>query len=135
MRISDVVDGQVMLQLANFFNLSLNVHNNTYKQEITMSNTLNSNDILGVANLARLAIDDAKSESYAKDIGKILSMMDILSDVNTDDVKPLTNVHDGVQVLRPDVVDLNGLAVSRELNQAIAPATQDGLYLVPQVIE
>ncbi|WFF38361.1 Asp-tRNA(Asn)/Glu-tRNA(Gln) amidotransferase subunit GatC [Moraxella nasibovis] len=100
-----------------------------------MSNTLNSNDILGVANLARLAIDDAKSESYAKDIGKILSMMDILSDVNTDDVKPLTNVHDGVQVLRPDVVDLNGLAVNREQNQAIAPAVQDGLYLVPQVIE
>lgn len=97
--------------------------------------SLSAQEIATVANLSRLAIDDGKCESYAKDIGKILSMMDILAQVDTDDVKPLTNVHDGVQVLRPDVVDLNGLAVNRELNQAIAPAVQDGLYLVPQVIE
>ena len=97
--------------------------------------SLTPQDINKVANLSRLAIDDTLANDYAKDIGKILQMMDILSDVNTDDVKPLTNVHDGVQVLRPDVVDLNGLAVNRELNQAIAPAVQDGLYLVPQVIE
>ena len=100
-----------------------------------MSTALSSADILAVANLSRLAVDENQADNYAKDIGKILSMMDILSQVNTDDVKPLTNVHDGVQVLRPDVVDLNGLAVNRERNQAIAPATQDGLYLVPQVIE
>ena len=97
--------------------------------------SLSAQEIATVANLSRLAIDDNLANDYAKDIGKILSMMDILAQVNTDDVKPLTNVHDGVQVLRPDVVDLNGLAVNRELNQAIAPATQDGLYLVPQVIE
>lgn len=100
-----------------------------------MSNTLSAQEIATVANLSRLAIDDNLANDYAKDIGKILSMMDILAQVNTDDVKPLTNVHDGVQVLRPDVVDLNDLAVNRELNQAIAPATQEGLYLVPQVIE
>lgn len=100
-----------------------------------MSDLVTTQDILTVAKLSRLAVDDANCENYAKDISKILSMMDVLSDVNTDDVKPLTNVHDGVQVLRPDVVDLNGLAVNRERNQAIAPATQDGLYLVPQVIE
>ncbi|MDO4450651.1 MAG: Asp-tRNA(Asn)/Glu-tRNA(Gln) amidotransferase subunit GatC [Moraxella sp.] len=97
--------------------------------------SLSSQDISKVANLSRLAIDDNLANDYAKDIGKILSMMDILAQVDTTDVKPLTNVHDGVQVLRPDVVDLNGLAVNRELNQAIAPAVQDGLYLVPQVIE
>ncbi|WII95552.1 Asp-tRNA(Asn)/Glu-tRNA(Gln) amidotransferase subunit GatC [Moraxella haemolytica] len=100
-----------------------------------MSNTLTSTDILNVAKLSRLAIDDVKCDSYAKDIGKILSMMDVLSQVNTDDIKPLTNVHDGVQMLRPDVVDANGLGVNREANQKIAPAVQDGLYLVPQVIE
>ncbi|OPH36088.1 Asp-tRNA(Asn)/Glu-tRNA(Gln) amidotransferase subunit GatC [Moraxella equi] len=100
-----------------------------------MSNTLSAQEIATVANLSRLAIDENLANDYAKDIGKILSMMDILAQVDTTDVKPLTNVHDGVQVLRPDVVDLNGLAVNRERNQAIAPATQDGLYLVPQVIE
>ncbi|MDO4441710.1 MAG: Asp-tRNA(Asn)/Glu-tRNA(Gln) amidotransferase subunit GatC [Moraxella sp.] len=100
-----------------------------------MSNALTSDDILNVAKLSRLAIDDETAQSYAGSLDKILTMMDILSDVNTDDIKPLTNVHDGVQVLRPDVVDLNGLAVNRELNQSIAPAVQGGLYLVPQVIE
>ena len=100
-----------------------------------MSNALTSDDILNVAKLSRLAIDDETAQSYASSLDKILTMMDILSDVNTDDIKPLTNVHDGVQVLRPDVVDLNGLAVNRELNQSIAPAVQGGLYLVPQVIE
>ncbi|MFL1732383.1 Asp-tRNA(Asn)/Glu-tRNA(Gln) amidotransferase subunit GatC [Moraxella oculi] len=100
-----------------------------------MHETLTSQEIFNVAKLSRLDIDATNCESYASDIGKILSMMDVLADVNTDDVKPLTNVHDGVQVLRPDMVDLNDLAVNRERNQAIAPATQDGLYLVPQVIE
>ena len=100
-----------------------------------MSSNISSGDIATVANLSRLAIDDNLANDYAKDIGKILSMMDVLAQVDTTDVKPLTNVHDGVQVLRPDVVDLNGLAVNREANQRVAPATQDGLYLVPQVIE
>ncbi|MDO4427723.1 MAG: Asp-tRNA(Asn)/Glu-tRNA(Gln) amidotransferase subunit GatC [Moraxella sp.] len=100
-----------------------------------MSNTLSAQELAKIANLSRLAVDENQCCAYADSIGKILSMMEVLSSVDTDDIKPLTNVHDGVQVLRPDVVDLNGLAVNRELNQAIAPAVQGGLYLVPQVIE
>ncbi|WP_084349605.1 Asp-tRNA(Asn)/Glu-tRNA(Gln) amidotransferase subunit GatC [Moraxella oblonga] len=97
--------------------------------------SLSPQELAKIANLSRLAVDETQCCAYADSIGKILSMMEVLSSVDTDDIKPLTNVHDGVQVLRPDVVDLNGLAVNRELNQAIAPAVQDGLYLVPQVIE
>lgn len=101
-----------------------------------MSDThISSDDIVNVAKLSRLAVDDAQAGDYAKDLSKILSMMDILSDVNTDGVAPLTNVHDMTQRLRDDVVDGNGLTVNRKLNQSIAPATAEGLYLVPQVIE
>lgn len=101
-----------------------------------MSDThISSHDIVNVAKLSRLAVDDAQAGDYAKDLSKILSMMDILSDVNTDGVAPLTNVHDMTQRLRDDVVDGNGLTVNRKLNQSIAPATAEGLYLVPQVIE
>lgn len=102
-----------------------------------MSNTtaISTQDILNVAKLSRLAVDDSQAQSHADDLGKILAMMDILSDVNTDGVAPLTNVHDMTQRLRDDVVDGNGLTVNRELNQSIAPATAEGLYLVPQVIE
>lgn len=101
-----------------------------------MSNeTITTQDILEVAKLSRLAVNESQAQSYADDLGKILSMMDILADVDTDGVAPLTNVHDMHQSLREDVVDGNGISVNRELNQSIAPNVQDGLYLVPQVIE
>lgn len=100
-----------------------------------MAQPISTEEIMNIAKLSRLGIDESQCQGHAESLSKILSMMDILSEVNTDDIKPLTNVHDGVQVLRPDVVDLNGLSVNRELNQSVAPAVQDGLYLVPQVID
>lgn len=96
---------------------------------------LSTEELNHLAYLSRLSVNATLCEDYTHAINKILEMMDILSDVNTDNITPLTNVHDGVQVLRADVVDANGLAVNRELNQSVAPKVQDGLYLVPQVIE
>lgn len=100
-----------------------------------MANQISNDEIRKVAILSRLAVDSEQADNYANDISKILAMMDILADVDTDGVAPLTNVHDMTQRLRDDVVDGNGLTVNRELNQSIAPNVQDGLYLVPQVIE
>lgn len=93
---------------------------------------LTSDDILSVANLARLKVDDNLAADYAKDISKILAMMDTLSAVNTDDIKPLANIHEACQELRADVANPN---IDRDAFQAVAPSVQDGLYLVPQVIE
>lgn len=100
-----------------------------------MANQISNDEIRKVAILSRLAVDSEQADNYANDISKILAMMDILADVDTDGVAPLTNVHDMHQSLREDVVDGNGISVNRELNQSIAPNVQDGLYLVPQVIE
>ena len=98
-----------------------------------MSNaTITSDDITTIARLARLDIDSSQASNYADDLSKILGMMDILAEVNTDDVAPLTNVHDMTQPLREDVVTGE---IDRERNQSIAPNVQDGLYLVPQVIK
>lgn len=88
--------------------------------------------ILQTAKLARLKLDADCADNYAKDIGKILTMMDILAEVDTDGVAPLTNVHDMSQRLRDDVADSN---IDREKNQSVAPSVAEGLYLVPQVIE
>lgn len=107
----------------------------TSNQTNNSDNSIDTQEILSVAKLSRLAIDEETADHYASDISKILVMMDILSDVDTDGIAPLTNVHDMTQPLRDDVVDANGLGVHREKNQAIAPATAEGLYLVPQVIE
>lgn len=100
-----------------------------------MSQTISTDEIMNIAKLARLGIDAEHADSYANDLSKILSMMDILADVDTDGVAPLTNVHDMTQPLRDDVVGGNGVQVNRELNQSIAPSVANGLYLVPQVIE
>lgn len=97
-----------------------------------MSDTLSSSDILNAAKLSRLAIDENLASDYASDIGKILAMMGTLSAVNTDDIKPLANIHEACQELRADVANPN---IDRDAFQAVAPNAQDGLYLVPQVIE
>jgi aspartyl-tRNA(Asn)/glutamyl-tRNA(Gln) amidotransferase subunit C len=104
-------------------------------KELIMSQTLSTDEIMNIAKLARLGVTAEQADSYANDLSKILSMMDILAEVNTDNVAPLTNVHDMTQPLRSDVVSGNGVEVNRELNQSIAPSVADGLYLVPQVIE
>ncbi|RKW42649.1 MAG: Asp-tRNA(Asn)/Glu-tRNA(Gln) amidotransferase GatCAB subunit C [Moraxella sp.] len=94
--------------------------------------TLTTDDILTCARLSRLCIDTDTAQSYASDLQKILTMMSVLSSVDTDNVAPLANIHESCQPLRPDVADAQ---IDRDAYQAIAPSVQDGLYLVPQVIE
>lgn len=94
--------------------------------------SITTKDVQTCANLSRLAVDEATAQSYAGDLQKILTMMDVLSGVNTDSVAPLANIHEACQALRPDVADKN---IDRENFQSVAPSVQDGLYLVPQVIE
>ena len=65
-------------------------------------------------------------------LNKILGMMETLKGINTDGVEPLKSPFDNPQPLREDVVSEQN---HREDYQAVAPATQDGLYLVPRVIE
>ena len=93
---------------------------------------LNAKTVSSIAHLARLSLDDTQSAEYAQSLNKILGMMDTLKGINTDGVEPLKSPFDHPQPLRQDVVSETN---HREEYQAIAPATQDGLYLVPRVIE
>lgn len=94
--------------------------------------SITAQDVQNCANLSRLAIDDATAQSYAGSLDKILAMMNVLDAVNTDDIQPLANIHEIATTLRADIPDHN---IDKDSYQAIAPAVQDGLYLVPQVIE
>ena len=93
---------------------------------------LNAQTVSAIANLARLSLDDTQSAEYAQSLNKILGMMETLKGINTDGVEPLKSPFDNPQPLREDVVSEQN---HREDYQAVAPATQDGLYLVPRVIE
>lgn len=93
---------------------------------------IESSDIAKLAKLARIEINDAAAQEAAKSISDVLALVDQLQAINTDGVLPMAHPLDAVQKLRPDVINETN---QRELFQSIAPATQDGLYLVPKVIE
>ena len=54
-----------------------------------MSQTLSTDEIMNIAKLARLGVNAEQADSYANDLSKILSMMDILAEVNTDNIARL----------------------------------------------
>lgn len=93
---------------------------------------LNAQTVSQIANLARLSLNDTQSSDYAQSLNKILDMMDSLKSIDTEGVEPLKSPFDNPQPLRADVVTESN---HRDEYQAVAPETQDGLYLVPRVIE
>ncbi|MDG9948730.1 Asp-tRNA(Asn)/Glu-tRNA(Gln) amidotransferase subunit GatC [Acinetobacter ursingii] len=93
---------------------------------------LNAQTVSQIANLARLSLNDTQSSDYAQSLNKILDMMDSLKSIDTEGVEPLKSPFDNPQPLRADVVTESN---HRDEYQAVAPKTQDGLYLVPRVIE
>jgi len=94
--------------------------------------SLTRDDVDRIAKLARLAIRDEDVPAYAKDLSNILDLVAQMNEVNTDGVAPLAHPLDMSQRLRPDAVTE---ADRRETYQGVAPSVDDGLYLVPQVIE
>lgn len=93
---------------------------------------LNSQTVANIAKLSKLSFNDSQCTEYAQSLSKILVMMEQLKQFDTDGVEPLKSPFDNAQPLRVDVVtECN----QRDKYQAVAPATQDGLYLVPRVIE
>jgi len=94
--------------------------------------TLNHADIEKLAILARLDIDAALVDEVATKISGILSMVDALQAAQTADIAPMANPLDACQRLRPDEVTEPN---RREEFLAIAPASENGLYLVPRVID
>lgn len=89
-------------------------------------------EVKKIAKLACLNVADAEIQSYATNLSNILDLVEQMNAVDTTGVTPMSHPFDAVQRLREDVVtDFN----RREEFQAIAPKTEDGLYLVPKVIE
>lgn len=94
--------------------------------------SLTADDVKKIAHLARLGIDAQDIENYAKDLSSILDLMTQMGELNTEGVQPMAHPLDQTQRLRADVVTENN---QREHFQAIAPQVENGLYLVPKVID
>ncbi len=94
--------------------------------------SLQREDVVRIAHLARLAIADQDVPRYAEELSSILDLVQQMNRVDTSGVIPMAHPLDAVQRLRPDVVSEQD---QRDLFQTIAPQAEDGLYLVPKVIE
>lgn len=94
--------------------------------------SLEKADIEKIAHLARLQIEEQDIPEYARNISSILELVEQMNSVDTNGITPMAHPLDVAQRLRADVVSEGD---QREKFQAIAPATENGLYLVPKVIE
>lgn len=94
--------------------------------------SLDSADVKKIAHLARLAIDEEAIPEYAHNLSNILDLVEQMSAVDTDQVPPMAHPLDEVQRLREDKVTETD---QRDHFQQVAPSTEDGLFLVPRVIE
>ncbi len=94
--------------------------------------SLEKNDVEKIAHLARLSIDDADIPGYVENLSNILQLVEQMASIDTDDVVPMAHPIEASQRLREDeVTEVD----QRERFQRIAPAVENGLYLVPKVIE
>ena len=93
---------------------------------------VNRSDIEKLAVLARIEMTDEAAEQVASSISDILKLVDQLQAADTDGVAPMAHPMDAVQRLRLDEITESD---QREKFQAIAPAIENGLYLVPKVID
>jgi len=94
--------------------------------------SLDRSDVERIAYLARLALDEQDIPKYTENLSNILKLVDEMQAIDTTGVEPLAHPLDGEQRLRADeITELN----QRDQLQKVAPATEEGLFLVPKVIE
>ena len=93
---------------------------------------LKEQDIKDIAHLARLGLDDSALAPLAADLSTVLNLVEQMNSVNTEGVEPMAHPGNAVLRLRDDTVTEPN---QREKLQKAAPATEDGYFLVPRVIE
>lgn len=94
--------------------------------------SLTPQDVARIALLSRIELSPAELETSREQLAGILGFIAQLQAVDTAGIEPMAHALDVAQRLRPDVV-MEG--DRRDLFQAIAPEVENGLYLVPKVIE
>lgn len=98
--------------------------------------SLTPDDVSRIAHLARLELQPVESQALLGNLNDFFKIVDQMSAVDTAGIEPLYTPLSAVQQvqlrLRDDAVTESN---QRELNQRSAPAVEDGLFLVPKVIE
>jgi aspartyl-tRNA(Asn)/glutamyl-tRNA(Gln) amidotransferase subunit C len=93
---------------------------------------LYSEDIQRIAHLARIEITAGEAVDIRSKLDSIFDLIGRMRAVDTTGIVPMSHAQEVTLPLREDVVTETN---RRKLYQSVAPAVQDGLYLVPKVIE
>ncbi|MBC2709858.1 MAG: Asp-tRNA(Asn)/Glu-tRNA(Gln) amidotransferase subunit GatC [Desulfosarcina sp.] len=88
-------------------------------------------EVLHVAHLARLDIDDADVDRFAGQIGTILDYVDTLKQVDTTGVAATSHAITLTNAFREDEQKSH---LDPEASLANAPEKDDGAFVVPKVI-
>ena len=93
---------------------------------------LSLNDVRHIALLAKIGLDDAELERLQNELTPILALVEKMQAVDTSGVAPMSHAQDIFQRLRED--EITETDKSAEF-LALAPQTENNLFLVPKVIE
>jgi aspartyl-tRNA(Asn)/glutamyl-tRNA(Gln) amidotransferase subunit C len=87
-------------------------------------------DVLHIADLARLGIDGARADELTKELSSILAHMEVLSQVDTAHVTLTAEVGTGGTPLRPDE---RVTPIMEGTLESFAPSMRDGFFIVPRL--
>jgi aspartyl-tRNA(Asn)/glutamyl-tRNA(Gln) amidotransferase subunit C len=93
---------------------------------------ISKQEVLHVAQLARLELDPVAVEKMAEQIATILEYINSLNQVDTEGVPPTSHAIALTNAFREDVP---GEHLAPEKSLANAPEAEEGAFIVPKVIE
>ena len=94
--------------------------------------SLSPDDVKRIARLARIEIDDVQAQATQGQLNTIFDLIATMQAVDTRDIAPMAHAQEVYQRLRADVVTETDRHAAF---QAVAPAVDKDLYLVPKVID
>jgi len=93
---------------------------------------LSLDDVRRIAYLARLEVTDAETEATLAKLAGIFGMIEEMRKIDTAGIEPMSHAQDIPLRLREDEVTETD---QRALFQSVAPQVENGLYLVPRVVD
>lgn len=98
--------------------------------------SLDIEQVRRIARLARIAVSDAEAADTAARLNGLLGLIDEMQAVDTSGIEPMAHALDSLSAVAQRLREDKAVEPDRRADyQASAPAVQDGLYLVPRVVE
>jgi len=94
--------------------------------------SVDQNTVRRIAKLARIAVREDELPALAGELNTILDWVEMLAEVDTTGVEPMTSAVAMTMKMREDVVTSGNLQKDVTGN---APASEDGFDVVPRVVE